>query len=355
MKMILRWFPFGDDSVTLSHIRQVPGVSGVATCLPAVPVGAVWPLETLNILRAEIAEYGLEMEVIESVNIHEDIKKGLPSRDQYIDAYIKTLSNLHSVGIKCLCYNFMPVLDWARSDLAHMAEDGSFVMAYRHAEVEKMTPPSMMAVMEKNAQGFSLPGWEPERLHQMAADIEYYQNVTASAYMENMKYFLDAVIPYAERYDIKMAIHPDDPPWPLYGLPKLMSNESNLARFLELNHSTYNGLTFCTGSLGANKANDLPAMIRNFSGRVHFAHLRNIKHHSDQDFDESAHLSSAGDLDMYEIVRALHETHFSGYIRPDHGRMIWGEEARPGYGLYDRAIGANYLLGLWEAINKSRM
>jgi mannonate dehydratase len=309
-------------------------------------------LETLQALKDEIAAYGLEMEVIESVNIHEDIKKGLPSRDGYIDAYIKTMKNLHEVGVKCLCYNFMPVMDWARSDLAHPIADGSTVMAYRHTDVEKMNPHSIMEAMSGKAGGYSLPGWEPERLEAMASDIEYYQNVSAETYWKNMKYFLDAIIPWAEEYDIKMAIHPDDPPWPLYGLPKLITSEENIETFLNLNSSVYNGLTFCTGSLGPNAKNDLPAMMRRFADRIHFAHLRNVKRHGDRDFEESAHLSETGDLDMYEIVRALHDTGFSGYIRPDHGRMIWGEEARPGYGLYDRAIGSNYLLGLWEAIDK---
>jgi mannonate dehydratase len=140
MKMIMRWFPFGDDSVTLAQIRQTPGVSGVATCLPKIPVGEVWPLPILKSLRDEIHEAGLEMDVIECVIIHDDIKKGLPTRDKYIEAYQKTLEHLRDVGVKCLCYNFMPVMDWARSDLSYVTEDGSSVMAYRHEEVLQMNP-----------------------------------------------------------------------------------------------------------------------------------------------------------------------------------------------------------------------
>ena len=356
MKMILRWFPFGDDSVTLRQIRQTPGISGVAACLPKVPVGEVWPLETLRALKKEINDEALEMEVIESVNIHEDIKKGLPTRDKYIEAYIKTLENLAVVGVKCLCYNFMPVIDWARSDLEHVLPDGSTVLAYRHDEVVALNPSKMADAMAGKARGYSLPGWEPERIGAMAADIEFYQSMSREQYWANMKYFLDAVVHHAERLDIKMAIHPDDPPWPLYGLPKVITGAENIRTFLSLNDSVYNGLTLCSGSLGANRGNDVPAIMREFSGmgRVHFAHLRNIKFLSETDFDESAHLSSCGDLDMFEIVRALYETGFSGYIRPDHGRMIWGEKARPGYGLYDRAIGSNYLLGLWEALGKMK-
>lgn len=356
MKMILRWFPYGDDSVTLQQIRQIPGVSGVATCLPKIPVGDVWPLETLEALKKEINDESLEMEVIESVNIHEDIKKGLPTTDKYIRNYILTLENLSKVGVKCLCYNFMPVMDWARSDLALELPDGSSVMAYRHEEVLAMNPKSMADIMAKKALGYSLPGWEPERLDAMARDIDFYQNMTAETYWENMKYFLDAVIPYAEKYDIKMAIHPDDPPWPLYGLPKVITNRENIRKFLELNKSVYNGLTLCTGSLGSDMANDLPDMIREFSGqgRIHFAHVRNVKHLNEKDFDEAAHLSECGDIDMFEVMKAYDDTGFDGYVRPDHGRMIWGEKARPGYGLYDRAIGANYILGLAEAIHKMK-
>ncbi len=354
MKMILRWFPGGDDSVSLWQIRQVPGVSGVATCLPDIPVGAVWPLDRLQALRSEVNAAGLSLEVIESVNIHEDIKKGLLTRDGYIQAYLDTLTHLREIGIKCLCYNFMPVLDWARSDLAHPLADGSTVLSYRHEEVLKMNPSAMADRMAEKALGYSLPGWEPERLNQMQADIEFYQSMSAEQYWQNMRYFLDAVIPHAQALDIRMAIHPDDPPWPLYGLPKVITGAENIRTFLSLYDSPANGLTLCTGSLGANRANDIPAIAREFSkaNRIPFAHIRNIRHLTDRDFDEAAHPSPCGGLDMYEIVRALYETGFDGYIRPDHGRMIWGEKARPGYGLYDRALGVTYLLGLWEAISK---
>jgi mannonate dehydratase len=355
MKMILRWFPEGDDSVTLQQIKQIPGVRGVATCLPKIPVGDVWPLEKLQVLKKEINDSGLELEVIESVNIHENIKKGLSDRDKYINNYIETLSNLSKIGIKCLCYNFMPLIDWARSNLAFPLPDGSTVMAYNHDEVMNMNPESMADVLSGESKGYSLPGWEPERLKDMAADIEYYKNMTIDDYWGNMKYFLDKVIPYAEQYDIKMAIHPDDPPWSIYGLPKVITNAQNIRTFLSLNSSSYNGITLCTGSLGSSYDNDIPAIIREFSGqgRIHFTHIRNLKHTAEHDFYESAHLSECGDLDMFEIVKAFHDTGFNGYIRPDHGRMIWNEKARPGYGLYDRAIGANYLLGLWEAIDKN--
>ncbi|HWT73477.1 MAG TPA: mannonate dehydratase [Mobilitalea sp.] len=355
MKMIIRWFAGGDDSVTLEQIRQIPGITGVATMLSDIPVGEVWLLERLEALKQEIQAAGLELEVIESVNIHEDIKKGLPTRDKYIGNYIKTIENLSKIGVKCLCYNFMPVMDWLRSSLAYPLEDGSTALAYNHEEVLKMNPASIAEGMLSNSRGYSLPGWEPERLSLMAADIKFYQGMSTKQYWENMKYFLDAVIPYAEKYDVKMAIHPDDPPFSIYGLPKVINSAENIRKFLSLNPSVYNGLTLCTGSLGADMENDIPAIVSEFAsqGRIHFAHIRNIKHSDKMVFTESAHLSSCGDLDMYQVVKAFHDHGFNGYIRPDHGRMIWGEQARPGYGLYDRAIGANYLLGLWEAISKA--
>ncbi|MFW5801819.1 MAG: mannonate dehydratase [Spirochaeta sp.] len=356
MKMILRWFPYGDDSVTLEQIRQTPGVTGVATCLPKIPVGEVWPLEQLQALRDEVNKAGLTMEVIESVNIHEDIKKGMPAREEYIKNYIETIKNLSKVGVKTLCYNFMPVMDYARSDLEFPLDDGSTVMAYEHEKVLSLNPVKMADTMLGKTHGYSIPGWEPERLGQMASDIEFYHTISKEQYWENMKYFLDKVIPYAEEYDVRMAIHPDDPPWELYGLPKVITSAENIRTFLSLNESEYNGIPLCTGSLGANLKNDLPAIIREIgpTGRIPFAHIRNLQHSSDHDFYEAAHMTGWGEQDMFEIVRAFHDSGFNGYIRPDHGRMIWGEKARPGYGLYDRALGANYLLGLWEAIDKMK-
>ncbi len=354
MKMVFRWFPGGDDSVTLEQIRQIPGVSGVAACMPQVPVGEIWQPEDIRFMRRQINDHGLEMEVIESVNIHEDIKKGLPSRNRLIENYITTVKNLHDEGVKCICYNFMPVMDWARSDLALPLEDGSTVMAYCHAELTGMDPVSIGSSMHGESEGFSLPGWEPERMPLMTADIGFYRQMPVDQYWENIRYFLDALMPYAEMYDMNFAIHPDDPPWQLFGLPKVITGADTIRKFLALNDSRRNGLTLCTGSLGVNPDNDIPAMLREFTsqGRVHFAHLRNIRRTSGRDFHETAHLSGCGDLDMFEIVRALHDSGFDGYIRPDHGRMIWGERARPGYGIYDRALGVQYLLGLWEACEK---
>ena len=172
--------------------------------------------------------------------------------------------------------------------------------------------------------------------------------------MNNFKYFLDGIMPTCEKYRIKMAVHPDDPAWSVFGLPRIVTSEKALEKIASLNPSIYNGFTLCTGSLGSNLENNLPQVLRNpkIAPRIHFAHLRNIKFEAPGVFHESSHLSSDGQFDMYEIVKALTDVGFDGVIRPDHGRMIWGEQARPGYGLYDRALGVAYLNGLWEAIHK---
>ena len=354
MKLVLRWFPYGDDSVTLKQIKQIPGVSGVATHLTKIPVGDIWTMDEINLVKDEINSYGLEMEVIESLNIHEDIKKGLPSRDMLIDNYIVSMRNLAKAGVKCICYNFMPVMDWYRSNLTQALPDGSTTMAYSHEEALKLTLEKITSSMIEGSNDFSLPGWEPERFGQMAEDIKFYQNVSSEQYFENIKYFLDAVIPAAEELDINFAVHPDDPPMPLFNLPKVVNSKESINKYLGLNSSKRNGLTLCTGSLGAGIGNDVKDIAQTFTsmGKVHFVHLRNVKHTSDSDFYESSHRSSCGDLDMFAIVKALYDNGFDGYIRPDHGRMIWDEVGRPGYGLYDRALGATYINGLWEAVTK---
>ena len=356
MKMIIRWFPHGDDTVTLDQIRQIPGVSGVAVMLPHIPVGEVWSPEEINSVKAEVNNAGLEMEVIESVNIHEDIKQGLPTRDMYIANYIETMKNLSDAGVKCICYNFMPVMDWYRSELYMPLPDGSNAMAYNAKIASSLTADKMTKAMMDGSNNLSLPGWEPERFPKMAKDIEFYQGVSQDEYFKNIKYFLDAIIPAAEEFDLDFGVHPDDPPFPLFNLPKVVNNQDSIRKYLSLHDSKRNGLTLCTGSLGANKNNDVASIAAEFAaeGKVPFVHLRNVKHTSETDFHESAHPSECGDLDMYAIIKALQDNGFDGYIRPDHGRMIWGEKGRPGYGLYDRALGATYLEGLWEACKKSR-
>jgi mannonate dehydratase len=354
MKMVFRWFGENQDSVPLSFIRQIPGVSGIVGALYDAAVGEAWPVDGIERLKSQVEAYGLSLEVIESVNVHEDIKLGKPSRDEYIENYRMTLARLARAGVKVVCYNFMPVLDWFRTDLAHSLPDGSTALFYEAAKAEALSPESIVESMSRESKGFVLPGWEKERLAELSSIFRSYEGFGAEELLENLGYFLRALMPTCEEYDIKLAIHPDDPPWPIFGLPRIVGSEEGLARILALADSPYNGLTLCSGSLGANPKNDVPTIFRRFSGmgRVHFAHVRNVKRFPNGDYTESAHLSSEGSLDLYEIARALYETGYAGYVRPDHGRMIWGEQARPGYGLYDRALGIAYLNGLWEALEK---
>lgn len=354
MEMTFRWYGSKHDSITLKQIRQIPGVTGVITTLYDSVVGEVWKKEDIQKMIDEVEASGLHIAGIESVNIHDAIKTGSDERDHYIDNYIQTLENLGSLGIHMVCYNFMPVFDWTRTELARKRADGSTVLAYTQEAVDLMHPEDMFDSIDANSNGFVLPGWEPERMAQIKELFSLYKNVDEEALFANLKYFLERIMPVCNTYDMKMAIHPDDPAWSVFGLPRIIINKENILRMMRMVDDVHNGVTFCSGSYGTNLENDLPDMIRSLKGRIHFAHVRNLKFHSPTNFEEAAHLSSDGSFDMYEIMKALYDIGFDGPIRPDHGRMIWDEVAMPGYGLYDRALGATYLNGLWEAIEKSR-
>lgn len=352
MKMTLRWFGEGNDSVELWKIRQIPGVTGVITTLYNIPVGEAWSYEDIMEMKNKVEASGLKVEGIESVNIHDSIKIGLPDRDKYIENYIITLENLAKADIKLVCYNFMPVFDWTRSELAKKRDDGSTVLSYDQDKIDEIDPDEMFKQIDSNSQGFVMPGWEPERLAHVKELFEAYKDIGEQNLFDNLVYFLKKIQPVCEKHGIMMAIHPDDPAWPVFNLPRIINNKENILKLLNAVDSKFNGLTLCTGSLGSNPDNDICDIIEATKGRVHFAHIRNLRHHSPGKFEEAAHLSRDGSMDMYKIMKTLYETGFDGPIRPDHGRMIWGEVAMPGYGLYDRALGATYLNGLLEAIEK---
>ena len=349
MKMTFRWY--GDnDPVTLENIRQIPEMSGVVTALYHVPVGEVWETKDILAQREKIHRAGLAMEVIESVPVHEEIKLGSPKRDALIENYKQTIRNLGAAGVKVICYNFMPVFDWVRSELHYRNADGSTSLAYDQRTIDGMDP---------KKRSLSLPGWdESYTKEELAALLDRYAAIDEEALFRNMVHFLREITPVCEESGIAMAVHPDDPPWSLFGLPRIIRDEEHLDRLFREVPSPANGLTFCTGSLGANPANDLVAMAKKYAeaGRIHFVHARNIRFGEGENlfFAESAHPTACGSLDMYGILRALSDAGFSGYVRPDHGRNIFGEDRRPGYGLYDRALGATYLLGLWEGIEKTK-
>jgi len=353
MQMTMRWFGPGYDAVPLEKIRQVPGVRGVVTTLYGAEAGQVWKREDVHALKADVEKTGLKVAGIESVNIHDAIKAGTGERDKYIDAYIKTLEVLGQEDIHVVVYNFMPVFDWVRTDLAKRRNDGAHAMAYDQKVINSIGPLEVSSLMERQSRGYKLAGWEPERLAKLQHLLDIYQGFTSADLFVNLKYFLEAIMPVCDRYDINMAIHPDDPAWPVFGLPRIASDREKLVRLITMVPNAHNGVTLCTGSLGTNPDNDIPAIIRSLAGRIHFAHVRNLRHTGLGQFEEAAHLSSDGSMDMYAIIKALYDSGFDGPIRPDHGRQIWGEKGMPGYGLYDRAMGAAYLQGLWEAVSKS--
>lgn len=355
MKMTFRWFGSKSDRITLSQIKQIPGTSGLMGLLDYKAAGEVWTEEEIKAYIDEVHAAGLECEVIESVNIHEDIKMGLPTRDKYIENYCITIRNLAKYGVKVIVYNFMPVFDWLRTDLAHpIEEDGSNSLYFDERELGNMTPLEIVRRTAANSNGFTLPGWEPERLAELETTLKRYEGITKDMLRENYKYFLDGIIPTCEACSVVMACHPDDPAWPIFGLPRIAHSQADFDKIVALHDSPCNTVCLCTGSLGSNPENDIPAVIRHFGEmrRIGCMHVRNVKYLGHHHFREASHLSSDGDLDMFEIMKAIYDTCPNTYVRPDHGRMIWDETGRPGYGLYDRALGITYLNGLWEAIDK---
>lgn len=256
MKMSFRWYG-PDDPVTLLNIRQIPGMKHIVSAVYDVPVGQVWSEESIVALQKACEEQGLIFDVVESVPVHEDIKLGLSSRDTYIENYCENIRRLGRHGIRCICYNFMPIFDWTRTDVHHKMPDGAENLIY---------DPQALARMDPLTGELSLPGWDSSyKKEDLKKLFEQYAAITKEDLWENLRYFLSKVIPVAEECGINMAIHPDDPPWDIFGLPRLITDEAALDRFLSLYDSPCNGLTFCTGSLGSSPQNDIPAMVEKYS------------------------------------------------------------------------------------------
>lgn len=354
MKMTFRHYG-NDDPISLEYIAQIPGVTGVMVMMNEWEAGEVWEKDVFQEYVDKCHAVGLDCEIIESINVHEDIKMGLPTRDKYIENYKESLRNVAACGVKTVIYNFMPVFDWVKTELYKELPDGSNTLAFDQAKVEGLSPRDMVNEILDGAGNFELPGWEPERLSQLEDVLEKYKDIDEDKLRENYKYFLEAIIPTCEEVGIKMAVHPDDPAWPIFDIPRITSTPEDLEKIVNLVDSPSNTLCICTGSLGSRAQNDVAAIIEDFAkrGKIGAIHARNIKFTGEKQFYESAHLSKCGSLDMYAIMKALYDADFDGYLRPDHGRMIWGEEGRAGYGLYDRALGVAYLNGLWEAIDKN--
>ena len=346
MKLSFRWYGEGDP-VSLEYISQIPGMRSIVSAVYDVKPGEVWGEESLQKMKEACESHGLVFDVVESIPVHEDIKLGRGDVDHLLDVYCENIRRCAKYGVKCVTYNFMPVFDWTRTQLDKVAPDGSTSLVMYWDQMRGLDPLK---------DDIHLPGWDSSYTQDEVRElIGAYGKIGEEGLWANLEKFLKKVIPVAEECGVRMAIHPDDPPYPIFGLPRIITCEENLDRFLSIVDSPANSLCLCIGSLGCAKSNDIVAMVEKYAkmDRIAFMHMRNVKIMEDGSFEERAHLSSCGSLDMYEVVRVLVEAGFDGYVRPDHGRMIWGETGKPGYGLFDRALGATYINGLFEATEKA--
>lgn len=346
MKLSFRWYG-ESDPVSLEYISQIPGMRSIVSAVYDVKPGQVWPEESLAKMKEQCEARNLAFDVVESIPVPESIKLGQGDVAGLLEVYCENVRRCAKYGVKCITYNFMPVFDWTRTQLDKRAVDGSTSLVMYWDQLKGLDPLK---------DDIHLPGWDSSYTQEEVRElISSYNELGEEGLWVNLERFLKKVIPVAEQCGVKMAIHPDDPPYPIFGLPRIITCEAALDRFLALVDSSSNCLCLCTGSLGCARNNDIPAMVRKYATmkRIAFLHLRNVKMLVDGSFEESAHLSDCGSLDMYEIVKALADNGYDGYVRPDHGRMIWGETGKPGYGLYDRALGAAYINGLFEACEKA--
>jgi mannonate dehydratase len=377
----MRWYG-PNDIVKLSDLRQA-GCAGVVTALHQIPVGEVWPVEEIKIRQQMIAEAGMEWTVVESLPVHEGIKTKSADWERLIANYQQSLSNLGACGIKVITYNFMPILDWMRTDVSYELPGGSKALRferlafvafdlfllqrlgaeqdYTEAEVtrarqhfEAMDTAARVALFKNTMLG--LPGSDVPFTPQFILNtLGTYAAIDADVLRSNLKAFLQAVVPVAEEAGLKMAIHPDDPPYSILGLPRIVSTAADLDFLLEAHPSTANGLCYCTGSLGVRTDNDLKAIIDKHGKSIHFVHLRNVKRDADGNFYEANHLD--GDVDMYGVVKKLvqvmQETGNSLTMRPDHGHQMLDDlhkHTYPGYSAIGRLKGLAELRGLEHGI-----
>ena len=380
MEKTWRWFG-KNDKITLSMLKQI-GVEGIVTALHDVPNGEVWTREKIRDLREYIESYGLRWSVVESLPVCESIKYAGPDRDQLIENYKESLKNLGLEGIHTICYNFMPVLDWARTDLAHPNPDGTSNLYFSHAqfayfdccilkregadkeyskevmeEVEKlkstMTPTDDHRLVENiivKTQGFVNGNITEDDEHpvELFRDLlALYKGITKEQLRENMKYFLSAIMPTCNEYDMYMCVHPDDPPFPILGLPRIVTCEEDIEWFLKAVDDPHNGLTFCAGSLSAGAHNDVPSMARKFADRTWFVHMRSCKVFPNGDFTEASHL--AGRADLIELAHIFEKANPQLPMRVDHGPNMLGDLDR-GYNAGYTFLGRMFALGQVEGI-----
>lgn len=376
LKQTWRWFG-PSDSVTLEDVLQT-GAEGIVTALHHVPHGELWTVDEIMKRKDFIMARGLTWDVVESVTIHEDIKTRTGRYQHWIDLYKQTLRNLAACGIKIVTYNFMPVNDWTRTNLDHPMKDGSKALYFNWYDMalfdiyllerpgaEKDYPPAVLEAAEQrfklstsesrehlaNVVMFGIPGEKKSTLAEMRARLEVYKDIDRNALRDNLVYFLSQVTPVADEVGIKLAIHPDDPPYDILGLPRIVRNMDDYEFIISSVPASSNGACFCTGSLGASFDNDLPAMAKKIGNKIHFVHLRNVKKDSAGNFYEDDHLG--GDVDMYAVMKEIlaiqQGMQESIPFRPDHGHQMLDDLAKttnPGYSCIGRLRGLAELRGL---------
>ncbi len=384
MEKTWRWFG-KKDKITLAMLRQI-GVEGIVTALHDVPNGEVWTLEAINDLKSYIESYGLRWSVVESLPVCEAIKYAGSDRERLIENYKISLANLGKAGVKTICYNFMPVIDWIRTDLAHPWEDGSTSLYfdrirfayfdikilerkgaeadYTAEELQKVEELDKLITTEEKheliekiivkTQGFvngNITENDKEPVVLFKKLLALYEGITKDQLRENMRYFLAAIMPVCEEYGINMCVHPDDPPFQVLGLPRIVTNEEDIEWFLNAVDNKHNGLTFCAGSLSAGEQNDTRSLAKKFAGRTHFVHLRSTKAMPGGNFIESSHLEGRGHL--IDLIRIFEKENPDLPMRVDHGRTMLGDEDKgynAGYSFHGRMLALAQVDGMMAVV-----
>ena len=385
MEKTWRWFG-KNDKITLPMLRQI-GVEGIVTALHEIPNGEVWPLEAILNQKTYIETYGLRWSVVESLPVSEAIKYGGAERDNLIENYKKSLINLGKAGVKTVCYNFMPVIDWIRTDLEHLWEDGTSSLYFdkirfayfdclilQRAEAEKdytVNELKQMYELDKvitdaekeelvdtiiiKTQGFvngNIKNGDKNPVDTFHHLLAPYKGIDRDALRENLRYFLQAIMPVFDEYGINMCIHPDDPPFPVLGLPRIVTSEEDIAWILHAVNNPHNGLTFCAGSLSAGLHNNVPALARMFAHRTHFVHLRSTNAFPNGNFIEASHLG--GRAHIIELIRIFERERPGVPMRVDHGRMMLGDTDKgynPGYSFHGRMMALAQIEGMMAVVN----